>query len=279
LIASAVAVLREKGVATVVDIDDDLTCIHPANPAWAGMHPQHVGKRMSDGQINRHSWHYLTEACKAASLVTVSTPALLKTYAPHGRGIVLANYLPDPYYDVPHTDSDQLGWPASLHSHPDDPSAVGGAVSRLVREGVDFSVVGDPTGTGTAFGLDSDVSGSPAHISDWPARVAELGVGIAPLADTKFNAAKSWLKPLEMSALGVPWVASPRAEYVRLNGLGAGVLAESPRHWYREMKRLIESETLRKERAEEARAVADTLRLRDHAWRWWEAWACAGTSN
>jgi hypothetical protein len=110
---------------------------------------------------------------------------------------------------------------------------------------------------------------------EWPSAVARLGIGIAPLADTRFNACKSWLKPLEMSALGVPWVASPRAEYERLHRRGAGALAGTPNRWYKELARLRASSALRAERAEAGRAVADELRLARHAWRWLEAWSRA----
>lgn len=272
-IAEAVPILRRRGVAVVIDIDDDLNSVHPRNPAWASMHPRNAGKRLSGGGgIHRHSWAYLNQACREATLVTVSTPALLDVYARHGRGHVLYNYLPDMYYGVPHHDSDLLGWPASLHSHPDDPSAVGGAVARLVSEGTGFITVGDPKGAGEAFGLAADPRGSAVEMLRWPGAVAELGVGIAPLADTKFNRAKSWLKPLEMSALGVPWVASPRAEYTRLHKLGAGALADTPRRWHKELSRLLASPSLRAERAEEGRKLAETMRIRDHAWRWAEAW-------
>jgi len=109
-------------------------------------------------------------------------------------------------------------------------------------------------------------------MNHWPAGVAKLGVGIAPLADTRFNKSKSFLKPLEMSALGVPWVASPRAEYVRLHRKGVGALADTPRRWHKELSRLLSSPRLRAERAEAGRAVAETMRVRDNAWRWIEAW-------
>lgn len=272
--AQAVPLLRASGAAVVVDVDDDLGSIHPRNPAYDAMHPRRAGRRdQASQEIHRHSWHNLAFACREATLVTVSTPALLKRYAAHGRGQVLFNYLPDIYYDVPHADSDVIGWPAALQSHPDDPSAVGGAIARLSAAGATFRVVGDPTGVGAAFGLREDPSGRPpVGVGEWPAAVAELGIGIAPLADTRFNACKSWLKPLEMSALGVPWVASPRAEYARLNRRGAGVLADTPRRWHRELERLRASAALRTERAEAGRAVAADLRLRDHAWRWMEAW-------
>jgi len=270
--AQAVSVLRAKGIAVVVDVDDDLSAIHPSNPAWAMHHPGNAGKRMTGGQVHRHSWRNLAMACRDATLVTVSTPALLDVYARHGRGVVLPNYLPDHYYGLPRTDSDAIGWPGSFHSHPNDPEAVGGAVARLVEEGARFEMRGDPSGAGAAFGLAQDPPGGGVPIAEWPRAVAELGVGIAPLADTRFNAAKSWLKPLEMSACGVPWVASPRAEYVRLHKLGAGLLADRPRTWYREVKRLRESPALRQELSEAGRAVAEQLRLRDHSWRWMDAW-------
>lgn len=263
--AQAVGVMRAKGITVVVDVDDDLSSIHPSNPAWAVHRP---GAGM-------HSWHNVSLACRNASLVTVSTPALLDVYARHGRGHVLHNYLPDYYYGLPRTDSDTIGWPGSYHSHPNDPETLGGAIARLVDEGADFVMRGDPTGAGRAFGLAADPQGGAVPIEEWPAAVAGLGIGIAPLADTKFNRSKSWLKPLEMSAAGVPWVASPRAEYERLHALGAGVLADRPRGWYRELKRLRESLQLRAELSEAGRAAAERLRLRDHGWRWMDAWTRA----
>lgn len=273
--AQAIPVLRRQGVAVVVDVDDDLTSIHPSNPAWRGLHPRNEGRRYSDGTVSMNSWRNLSAACRAATLVTVSTTALLPVYASHGRGAVLDNYLPATYNDIPHTDSDVIGWPASLHSHPNDPEVVGGAVSRLVSEGARFEVRGESAGTGHAFGLLSDPVSEKVSLEDWPSSVAALGIGIAPLADTKFNQAKSRLKPLEMCAAGVPWVASPLAEYARLHGLGAGILADRPRAWYRELKKLRESESLRRELSEAGRAVAAANRLDDHSWRWLEAWTRA----
>ena len=272
--AEAVPLLRAKGVAVVVDVDDDLASVHPRNPAYASMHPRFAGKTdRATRQVHRHSWQHLAAACRDATLVTVSTPALLERYARHGRGHVIYNHLPDGYFGVPHADSAVIGWPAALASHPDDPAPVGGAIARLVSEGAVFRVAGDPVGTGAAFGLQGDPPGRTGiNVAGWPAAVAELGIGIAPLADTRFNAAKSWLKIAELSALGVPWVASPRAEYARLHAMGAGVLADTPRRWYRELRRLVDSPALRAERAEAGRAVAAELRLAENSWRWLEAW-------
>ena len=270
LVHQAVAVLRRKGIAVVVDVDDDLSSIHPSNAAFAGLHPN---------SPTGNSWAHLRTACREATLVTVSTPSLLDVYAQHGRGVVLYNQLPDTYRDVPRADSDTFGWPASLHCHPDDPSAVGGSVARLVAEGYGFRMIGDTAGAGRAFGLLSDPPGRGVPIDQWPSEVASIGVGIAPLADTRFNRSKSWLKPLEMSALGVPWVASPRAEYARLHREGAGLLAERPRDWYRHLKRLLGSESARAEAAEANQSVSENHWLSDHAWRWAEAWEKAASDR
>lgn len=273
--AESIPLVRRQGIAVVVDIDDDLGNIHPSNPAYLALHPDNEGKRALNGMVSHHSWEHLATACAAATLVTTSTPALINRYAAHGRGAVIRNYLAPHYYGVEHVDSDLVGWPASLHSHPNDAEAVGTAIARLVNErGGRFDVCTRPKGIAQAFHLNEDPPGVMAEtdIYQWPQEVARLGVGIAPLADTPFNAAKSWLKPLEMSAVGVPWVASPRVEYAALNALGAGVLADHQRHWLRELTDLMRNEARRREMAEAGHEVADGLRLSDHVWRHWEAW-------
>lgn len=266
-LAQAIPLIRAKGIAVVVDMDDDLTCIDPRNIAWTAMHP-----RAGVGRAG-HSWHHATQACRDATLVTVSTPALLKTYAPHGRGVVVDNCVPARYLDVPHTDSDVIGWAGSTHSHPGDLPTVGSSVARLVRDGHRWLTVGDGLGVRDALGLDRDPDATGVvPIDGWAEAVTRLGVGIAPLADTRFNRSKSFLKPLEMAAAGVPWVASPRAEYRRLHQLGCGLLAEKPRDWHRQLTALATNEARRRELSEAGRAVAATLTIEANAYRWMSAW-------
>lgn len=275
-LVGVVRALRERGVAVVIDVDDDLTSIHPGNTAFGALHPTNAQGRDAQGRPYMHSWQNLSDACREATLVTVATPGLVPVYGVHGRVVVLHNYLADHYYGVSHEDSAVVGWPASLHTHPNDPDVLGPALARLVDEGVDFRVIADPTGVGRAFGLRADPPGSGiVDLPDWPRAIAQLGVGVAPLADTRFNRSKSWLKPLELSAVGVPWVGSARAEYVRLHGLGAGVLVDRPRDWYHQLRRLVRDPAWRAELTARGRDTAAELRLRDHAWRWLEAWDVA----
>lgn len=275
-LAEVIPIIRAKGVAVVVDVDDDLASIHPSNPAWRDLHPnrENLIAKTKSAKPHMHSWHNLAEACKTATLVTTTTPALIKRYASHGRGIVLPNYLARHYFEHRvKSPEPAVVWPASLHSHPDDPSVVGNAVQRLVHDGVRFKVLGSANGVADAFGCDA-VESIEDHIDieDWPRELARSWIGIAPLANTRFNAAKSWLKPLELAAVGVPWVASPRVEYRRLHELGCGLLADKPKFWYALVRKLTREPTLWADLSDAGRAVARELSLELHAWRWWEAW-------
>lgn len=267
--ARAVELYRKRGVAVVIDIDDDLTAIDPRNPASVPL-------------SDKHNWNNLKTAAKHASLVTVSSTALMTRYGAHGRTRYLPNYLPDHYFGIDRIDSPVVGWPASLHSHPGDPAAVGGALNRLDTE---VQLLGrtklDVAAYRRAFNLRRDPQLiKPVDPEDWPKLVASLGVGIAPLADTKFNAAKSWLKPMELAACGVPWVGSPRAEYVKFRDqTGVGWLAKNPAQWYRHLNELVRHEQLRVEESAKGRAAAEAYRITDHAWRWAEAWSDAARSR
>lgn len=267
-VADAIPLMRAKGVAVVIDIDDDLDAINPTNPAWAALHPQ------SDTQ---HDWATAALACRRATLVTVSTPALLRRYAPHGRGVVLPNCVPGLFLKLDRQDSPVIGWGGSVHSHPDDLQVTGTAVQRLMTEGHMFQVVGPGEGVKEALRLPREpLATGNIEIGDWAVNVARLGIGIAPLALTRFNTSKSHLKMLEYAAVGVPPVVSPLPEYERLHREhGVGVLAAKPSQWYRELRRLATDDTWRTEVSERSRAGAAQWTVEQHAWKWAEAWSDA----
>lgn len=266
-IAAAIPLLRQRGVTVVVDMDDDLRTIHPANPAFVMLHPKNSGM---------HTWQNASAACREASMVTVSTEALARRYGSHGRVRVIHNTVPESFLKVEHTDSDLLGWGGSAHSHPNDLSVVGSSIARLVSEGTQFRVVGSGTDVARLMNLnDNPDETGIVRFHDWASELTQIGVGIAPLADTAFNEAKSWLKPLEYSAVGIPWVASDRTEYRRLHGLGCGSVVERPREWERELRRLLESSDLREDMSGRGREVASELTIERYAERWHDAWLAA----
>lgn len=267
-VAHAVELIRAKGVAVVVDMDDDLSCIHPANPAFDFMRP--------GGQHPDHSWHNAQQACDNATLVTVTTEPLRKRYGRTGNGRIFDNYVPSYMLDIEHADSDVIGWPGSVHSHPLDLHEMGSAPSRLARDGRSLAVIGDGKGVQEIWGVPVHASGV-VDLHEWGRAVTKLGIGVAPLADTAFNAAKSWLKVAEMSAVGVPWVASPRAEYSRMHRLGAGLLAKDQKDWYRKLSQLADSAAMRQELSEQGRSVVQGLTIEANAWKLAEIWQEAVT--
>lgn len=263
-----IPLIRKRGTAVVVDIDDDLSCIHPENPTFAIMHPR---------QGWDHNWRNAEVACANATAVTVSTPALAQRYMPHKRGAVLRNCVPHTYLTL---DEDKeypgFGWAGSVQSHPDDLQVVGDAPRRLVREGYRYYALGPGYKIQSILKLDDppEVFGT-IELQQYPLELARLRVGLAPLNLTKFNTAKSWLKPLEYAACGTPSVITPTPEYVELSKLGIGRLARNPRQWYRETKALLTNDSLYAELREAGRAACLALTFEVNAWRWLEVWADA----
>lgn len=265
-LAEAVPLARKQGVAVVVDMDDDLAHIHPRNPAFYAMHPK---------TNPENNWLHVVQACKDATLVTCSTPALLPRFAAHGRGRLIRNHIPARFLEIPHDyREDSFGWAGSLHSHPDDLDGAVGAIQRLVREGRRFRVVGPPEGLAEKLKVDLNaimVTGN-LPFAEWMPNVARLGVGIAPLADTQFNFSKSWLKNLEYSAAGVPWVASDTPEYRRLADLCGAPVVSKPKQWFPAIRKLIDDRAYREEMGCKAREVASTLTIEANVHLWAEAW-------
>ncbi len=283
-----VSMLRDRGVAVVVDMDDDLAHIDGSNPASRALaakvrHPNYdklspVDKARTDPMVpNIHSFHYATEACRQATLVTVTTPALAKVYGAHGRVRVVPNQVPAAYLGLPHEDSDLIGWGGTAITHPYDLQQVGPSIAKLTQAGHRFETVGDPAGVGRALGLRADPAG-PGNVAihQWPEAIARFGIGIAPLAVTRFNQAKSWLKPLEYAAVGVPAVVSPTEEYLRWATRCAGcVVAAKPKHWQGILRALALDPGRRQDMSEAGRAAAAENTIEGNAGWWAEAWADA----
>lgn len=267
-LVQAISLMRRRGVAVVVDMDDDLTCIHPANPAFAALHPQNGNRD--------HSWENTLRACDAATLVTVSTPALINRYAKKAPGHVLYNMIPRRFLDVPHVDSDVVGWAGSVHSHPTDLQVMGPVIAQLLQRKQRFKIAGPIVGAHAALGvsksLEIESTGVIEDIFAWPLAVSSIGIGVAPLADSRFNSAKSWLKMAEYAAAGVPCVGSPRDEYVRLNKRGVGLLAKNPIEWRQRINALIGDPILRADLATSGRAAMAQLTIEENAELWLEAW-------
>lgn len=269
--------LQAAGIAVVVEVDDDFTNIDPRNVAYNESQPSNPEK----------NYEWLLRACALADLVTVSTPALAGVFAPHGRVAVLENCVPERYLQEPaHRlfkgetwkpgKKLRLGWSGATNTHPGDLDVTSGAVQRVMdrhRGYVTTYIIGAGVGVQDALGLREEPQASGWRaLKDYPRTLAQLDLGIVPLRRCTFNRSKSWLKGLEMAAVGVPFVASSTPEYERLAKLGAGRLAARPHDWERELSRLIRDDGFRKDQIAQGREVAKLHTIERNAPRWLSAW-------
>lgn len=265
--AQMIDILRQNKVAVVIDMDDDMSSIHPGNIAFHAY--RHTNQRTP------LSWRWATECCKRATMVTTSTAQLQKVYAKHGRGVVIDNYVPEAVLDYEPVETDGFGWAGTTLSHPGDLQVTGDAVRQLMGDGYPFRIVGGQSKTQTNLRLQEPAPCTGfVGLKDWIKTIGQTySVGMVPLEPTAFNTSKSRLKGIEHMAVGVPWVASPREEYRRLHReSGCGLLANTPKEWYQQLKRLLTDDALRKEQADMGRQYMQTQTIQANAWRWREAW-------
>lgn len=275
MLAESIPALQAVGVAVVVDMDDDASALPGQHPAFRELHP-----RWSPEE----NWQHAEAACRAADMVTVSTPALAKRYGGHGRVRVVRNCIPSAWLEAgrespPPADGDGclVGWTGAFVVHAGDLEVTRGGIARALRPEDRLRV-----SEHAEAGLELDVPPAQTVIAEWqqltggyPQWVADLDVGIAPLAANRFNDAKSALRGLEYAALGVPFVASPSPEYRWLLLRGAGLLAPRPKDWTRHLRLLLQSAEARAELAGEGRQVAAQWTFDRQAHVWAEAWCAA----
>lgn len=254
--------LERTEARVVVELDDDLSAIPANNPAFTALHPDNPDA----------NWSHLRRAIRRADALVVTTPTLAHRYGARTPTVVVPNYVPAAYLDLdPVRTGRTLGWPGNLATHPGDLGVTRSVIaSVLARTGWDFRVVG-PAGVEKLIpGADST-----GWTQDYAAEVARLDVGIAPLHDSVFNQSKSWLKPLELAALGVPFVMSPRADYLRLHAeFGIGWLASNPRQWKAMLMTLMTNADVAETTAElnRSRVFAWGLTIEERANEFWDAW-------
>ena len=264
--AELIPMLQEVGIRVVVDVDDLFDGIDDGNYAKAYYDPSKKGNR-----ARNHRWTDL--ACQRADLVTITTPALLHRYG-HGHGLVLPNYVPESYLGISGSRPYSVGWSGSVMTHPKDLLVTRGAVADVLKTGPwYFHHIGSGGGIQEHLGLSQPPSSTAwVPFSEYANELSEMELGIVPLTDSPFNAAKSALKMMEMAAVGVPVVGSPTPDNARVNALGIGRLANSPQQWRKQLGALMKNPGYRAELAGTQREVMAGLTYERHAHRWWEAW-------
>lgn len=87
----------------------------------------------------------------------------------------------------------------------------------------------------------------------------QFDIGVVPLVDIPFNHAKSWIKGLEYAAAGIPFIASPLPEYLRLQSqYGIGRIAYDSSDWVAHIEELSDP-VVRAEEGSRQRMIVDDI--------------------
>jgi len=262
--------LQRAGIAVAIDVDDALYCIDPDSasyPAW------------NDRRAATH-WANLDEGCRYADLVTVTTDALARHYGKHNRVERIVNGLPEgayapepaPRYDPMVT----LGWSGVAASHPHDLEAAGDALARVMASDPDvcLRVVGDAAWAAGVFQVPEErlIDAGSHPLNEYHAALRGTDIGLVPLADTRFNEAKSALKALEYSAVGARVVASPTPANIELSLTTGLSIAKTPDAWVQAIEMEVERVRHDRERGEAGGPSVRHLGILPRAEEWAQAW-------
>lgn len=263
--------LQSRGYKVIVDMDDDLANIAKGNVAY-GAYNAIPGATMH--------WQYAKAACKMADLVTCATEALAADYGNGSNSVVISNCIPERYLEIKPEGMHPLvtvGWPGFVGTHPADLQITHGAINQAIAETkgkARFIALGDQKALHALGVREREPNGwfPGVGLPEYPRLVSLLDIGIAPLEDTKFNKAKSWLKGLEYGSLGIAPVLSPTPDNMRMVEAGAALSAANPREWKEHLIRLINDEEERISLQNRAKKFAETQTIERNAWKWEKAW-------
>lgn len=264
---------RACGQIVINDVDDSFWDLPPSHPAYRQTDPAR--------NLDNNRTHY-KRAIAVSDAITVSTTYLAELLDGLGPPVhLLPNAIDPSRYDpqpVRDTTSPTFGWVGALnYRSPGDVRLLSEVVGPFLRAHpeVRFVHVGtrtdDPMPIASVLGVDPTRIGSRpfCQVSDLPRAMRGIEVALAPLEDTPFNRAKSWIKALESAAAGIPVIASDMPEYARL---GVGVLCGSDTQWMSALERSLDPDE-RAASVQEGNAVVEQHDIRTRWTEWFDLYA------
>jgi len=258
---------KSAGQTIVNDLDD-----------WYwGLHERHFAKNYIDPKYSKEeNTDFYRDVLRLSDLVVVSTPFLAnaaKTRLGVTNVVMLENCVDfDAYKMRQHTDGvTTIGWHGSTGHRSGDLDILRDVCPTLDPERFVFHHTGH-TGQSPPFWDEIGVEKNRVTLYPLvsPTKIPLMlpfDIGIAPLNDIPFNHAKSWIKPLEYIAAGIPFVASKGHEYKRLREeYGIGRLANKMIDWQKHFNGLSSPEARQSEALANREAV-QSLDVRQGALR------------
>jgi hypothetical protein len=256
---------KDAGLALVWDNDDDLRSIDA---------PSADQKRVYGGYSGNRVFRDMLAIMRMSQLVTTPSATLADRYrAASGADVrVIENHVesivePERSHRWTRTaERVVVGWVANReHGADADRLRLREPLQRLLGEHPRVEIVT----VGVNLTLDGDRYRHVPGVAFGELRehVARFDVGIAPIADTAFNQARSNIKVKEYAALGIPWLASPIGPYAALGEREGGALVADG-GWYEALDGLVRDARRRRRlaRAGIAWAKAETIGANFHRW-------------
>jgi len=248
----------------VYEIDDDVFSLDPVN-----FGPYQTYSR---GDVRDAIAHY----AEVSHMVTVTCEPLAEVMREFsGNVVILPNHIPAWVLDLPAPRGERpaVGWMGGS-SHGMDILQATGPLQKFLRKFPAWDAVLIGTDYRPAVRHKRCGYIPWTHVTKDPEgfyRSIDFEIGIAPLADTRFNRSKSYLKALEYAARGIPVIASD-AECYRpfvVDGV-TGFLVRSQNEWLDRLCTLASDDDLRASMGAKAKEVARLHTIED-GWRKWEA--------
>ncbi len=250
--------LHAKGIKVVIEIDDDLKAV---------AHMKTHGNRK---QIHSHLFDY--EQCmRFADGIIASTEVLANRLKRFNKnvwvceaGIDMERY----QLERPPHDEFTIGFAGGLgHEVSLEPwipainSMIGDGV-RFISVGMDYTHLIDTSKGGEAISIPF------TQVEAWPSVLSNFDVLLAPGGNNGFFKAKSELKWIEASAMGIPVIASP-VPYRSIKHMDTGWSAETAEQVRSWLLSAVYQRELASEMAERARTeVQDSYHIKNRAEAW-----------
>lgn len=265
-IPDAIAKARSSGQIVINDLDDWFWGLHPENNAYSMVDPLANPKSNID--------HY-KKSLSNSNVVVVSTQFLADKVTEWDIGseiVVIGNAVNVDAFPVRKHRPGRIrvGWVGSTGHRSGDLQILRAPFSSL--KNVSFHHTGAHT-SHVSFASKTGIKNR--DLTELPLLAPHeypygftFDVGVVPLVDIPFNHAKSNIKGLEYAAAGIPFVASPLPEYVKLaEEYGIGRIAKSAKDWQNHILELS-SVGVRVEEADRQRELVKQFSIKTQAKSW-----------
>lgn len=295
--------LREYGVISVSDVDDNYMELPAWNPAFWGTHPYRdlktnvVSNRATrrarakqygidpkaSNNVNRQN---MVRCFQVSDALTVSTPYLKDLHAEHNANIrVIRNFVDwDIWEDIKpqyehHRHRTRIGYLGVFNFREGDLKVIRDVVPKFLKKHPEVDFVANSKEVHDFLDVPArqritikEYIFHPQGTKNYPVgrKTAVMDIGLVPLEMNGLNQGKSHLKGMEYNAAGIPFIASPTESYKDYwldKGSSVdsnGVLAYTEQEWMDWMHALVVNDQLRRGMGQRGRSKAKQHSIQNH---------------